>query len=44
MIAAVAINRAARLATRDIAHCEQFGKEGLKLFGGKELGHAGNDE
>ena len=44
MIAAVAINRSARLSTMDTAHFEQFAKDGLKLFGGKELGHAGNDE
>ena len=44
MIAAVAINRSARLSTMDIAHFEQFAKDGLKLFGAKEPGHAGNDE
>lgn len=32
MIAAVAINRSARLSTLDLGHFEQFARDGLKLF------------
>ena len=32
MIAAIAINRSAKLSTFDLGHFEQFAKDGLKLF------------
>ncbi|MDG6988525.1 MAG: type II toxin-antitoxin system VapC family toxin [Nitrososphaerota archaeon] len=32
MIAAIAVNRSAKLSTFDLRHFEQFAKDGLKLF------------
>ena len=32
MIAAIAINRSAKLSTFDVGHFQQFAKDGLKLF------------